>query len=250
MTENTGIEPEDNLDDLKEYTIQSPITVGKYLQTIVNEENEVYLFVNGVDSPFVTEVLGLNLGEGHIFLGRPYDKLIQTVIGPQAEYAVVAFPEHIKIQFNGKGIEMVSYDGAQALQLPMPHEMLRLQRRNYFRVVADQDMMAHIHIDHAPHVGDYELTDLSQGGCGISVALNSHEFTVGQFLNDVKLMLPDEKFPVLVRLQVRNIKPNPEDTNSLILGCEMKLLNQRQESRLQRFFVGQRTSSARTSKCH
>jgi flagellar brake protein len=233
---STPITPEFDSNLIREFSMSSPITIGKYLHTMQEEENEVYIYFNGGQQSFVTEILGMDLSKGHVWLGRPYDKNLLSGMNEHTEFVAVAFPENIKLQFNCKGIVQSTYEGGQALRIEVPKSMVRLQRRNYFRVMADEEMMAHLHIEDEGFKGDYELVDISLAGCGISVPTRQ-QFTVGQVIADAKLVLPDGAPPLKISLAIKNIKINPDNDQDRCLGCEMILLTPKDESRLQRFLL-------------
>jgi len=235
-THATAITPEVDSRLISEFSMSSPITIGKYLHTMQEEENEVYIYVNDGQQSFVTEILGMDLSKGQVWLGRPYDKNLLSGLNEHTEFVAVAFPENIKLQFNCKGIVQSTYEGGQALRIDVPKSMVRLQRRNYFRVMADEEMMAHLHIEDEGIQGDYELVDISLAGCGMSVPGRQH-FSVGQVIANAKLVLPDGAPPLKVSLSVRNIKINPDNDQDRCLGCEMILLIPKEESRLQRFLL-------------
>jgi len=237
MSDTTPITPELNNKVIEEFSIGSSITIGKYLHTMHDEENEVYIYLNTQDQSFVTEILGMDLANGSIWLGRPYDKNMLQAITADCEFVAVSFPENIKLQFCGKGIEQTTYEGTQALRISVPKSIVRLQRRNYFRVMADEDMMAHVHIEEPGLTGEYELVDISLAGCGISVNSEGRHFSVGQGIHKAKLVIPDHGSPLRVSLVVKNIKHNPDDASHVCLGCEMHLLLPKEESRLQRFLL-------------
>jgi len=237
MSDITPITPELSNKLIEEFSIGSSITIGKYLHTMHAEENEVYVYIDSLDQSFVTEILGLDLANGFIWLGRPYDRNMLKAITADCEFVAVAFPENIKLQFCGRGIEQTHYEGTQALRIAVPKSIVRLQRRNYFRVMADEDMMAHVHIEEPGLEGEYELVDISLAGCGISVNARAKHFSVGQQLRQVKLAIPDHGSPLKISLVIKNIKHNPDDESHVCLGCEMQLLLPKEESRLQRFLL-------------
>ncbi len=46
----------------------------------------------------------------------------------------VTFLDQIKVQFNALRIEMTSFGGKPALRARLPDSLMRLQRRNFYRV--------------------------------------------------------------------------------------------------------------------
>lgn len=167
----------------------------------------------------------------------PYEKVLSANCNISTSYAMVSFPDGVKIQFSGIGILKSQFQGADALRIAIPKTIVRLQRRNYFRVMADEELNSQVKLVVPQVQGDTSLIDISLAGCGFTVSAPPQQYHPGEVLRDVRLTLPDGDSSMLVELVIRNIKPMFEQPDNIQLGCEMRTLERGAERRLQRFLL-------------
>ncbi|MFN4330279.1 MAG: flagellar brake protein [Limnobacter sp.] len=233
---NPAIIPDADPSALQEFAVHSEPMVRKLIQTVLDDEHEVYVFVHPSDQYFVSEVLGIDWKSGFMWLGTPYEKGLVQNCGAQTPYTLVSFPDGVKIQFSGLGLLRQNYEGADAIQLKLPKSVVRLQRRNYFRVMADSEINRQVKVEIPGLAESPSLLDISLAGCGLLMR-HKPEFAVGQEMRNVRLSLPDGEPSMLVRLEIKNSKPTQDDPDMVQLGCEMSLLERGGERRLQRYLL-------------
>lgn len=237
MSYHTSIAPESDPKLLQEFSLNAEPTLRKLLTTIEEDEHELYVFLQTDHIQFVTEILDIDWQTGLIWLGTPYEKSLSAGCNNASAYVIVAFPDGVKIQFAGMGILQSQYQGADALRIAIPKSIVRLQRRNYFRVMADEELNHQVKLDIPAFPDKPSLIDISLAGCGFTLIAQAGQFVSGQVLRDVRLTLPDGEGSLLVELVVRNIKPTMDNPELIQLGCEMKAAQRNAERRLQRFLL-------------
>jgi c-di-GMP-binding flagellar brake protein YcgR len=230
------ISPESDTEVLKQFELSAQPTVHALLKTIRDEECELYVFLVENEKQFVTEVLNIDWNKNVVWLGTPYNKRLSTQCSQETRYAIVSFPDGVKIQFNGTGMEQEEYQGAEALKISLPHTMARLQRREYFRVMADEELNHQVRV-HVPCLPmDPKLVDLSLAGCGL-LCYRHPSLQAGNILRDVRIDLMDGEESILMELHVKNLKNIADDPQHIQVGCELKLIQRGSERRLQRFLL-------------
>lgn len=237
MSPNTGIAPERDPRLLREYALSAEPAVHKLLQIIADEEHEIYIYPDAVEPHFVTEVLMMDWENHWIWLATPYDKSLSAHCNSSTPFVAVAFPEGVKVQFNGLGLTNLPFEGVPALRIQMPKTLIRLQRRNYFRVVADEEVNRQVSLMVPGLHPIHHLVDISLAGCCFTVEAPEGVYCTGQALPDAMLALPDGELPMRVSLEVRNVKPLSDHPEQIQLGCEMKPVERGVERRLQRFLL-------------
>lgn len=233
----SDISPERNPDLLTEYSMSAEPTIRKILTTIEEDEHEVYMFVSGQAEHFVSEILSIDWARGVLWLATPYDKTLTPNYSSAARFTAVSFPEGVKIQFSGIGLLLAQYDGIEAICIAIPKSLVRLQRRHYFRVVADEELDSTVSFAIPGDIEPAGLVDISLAGCALLVRPLGMPPEIGQKLEDVRLQLPDGEGSMLVELEIRNIKPCSENPDLLQMGCEMHPLERGAERRLQKFLL-------------
>lgn len=237
MSQNTSIAPERDQKLLAEFSLSAVPTVRKLLNTIEEDEHEVYVYLQADHTQFVTEILNIDWNAGLIWLGTPYEKALSARCNASTSYVMVSFPDGVKVQFAGIGILQSEYQNADALRIAIPKSIVRLQRRNYFRVMADEELNSQVKLEVPSTQGLANLIDISLAGCGFTIPGQASCHKSGDILKDVRLTLPDGEGSMLVELVIRNIKGVTDDPEQVQLGCEMTMLDRGAERRLQRFLL-------------
>lgn len=237
MSHNTSIAPERDQKLLEEFSLSAVPTVRKLLTTIDEDEHELYVYLQADHTQFVTEILSIDWNSGQMWLGTPYEKTLSAQCSISTSYVVVSFPDGVKVQFSGLGILPSQYQGADALRIAIPKTIVRLQRRNYFRVMADEELNSQVKLEIPTVSCPVTLIDISLAGCGLSLQTPPSLHQAGEVIQDVRLTLPDGEGSMLVELVVRNIKPMADHPEMVQLGCEMKTVERGSERRLQRFLL-------------
>lgn len=237
MSQSTSIAPERDQKLLEEFSLGAEPTVRKLLNTIESDEHELYVYLQTDQTHFVTEILSTDWKEGLIWLGTPYEKSLSAQCNASTAYVMVSFPDGVKVQFAGIGMLQSQYQGAEALRIAIPKSIVRLQRRNYFRVVADEELNSQVKLEIPAVQGQASLIDISLAGIGFTIEASASEHQRGEILKDVRMTLADGEGSMLVELEVRNIKAMTDSPEHVQLGCEMKMLERGAERRLQRFLL-------------
>ncbi len=236
MSQHTSVTPESDEELLEKFKLDSGPILRKIIKSIEADEHELYVYLLENNTRFVTEILGIDWDTEHIWFSTP-TKALNSQCTSTCPYTIVSFPDGIKVQFGGNGIFRDQFQGVEALRVPIPNSIVRLQRRNFFRVVADEELNHHVKLDIPNVQKKITLIDLSLAGFGFSLEAILGQYPKGKIIKDVRLTLPDETASMLVQLIVQNIKPMLEPPGHIILGCEIKSLERNAERRLQRFLL-------------
>jgi flagellar brake protein len=154
--------------------------------------------------------------------------------------------DRVRIQFELAGVTATTHQTRPALQAALPLEMLRLQRRDSYRLPVPQ----HSRIDcviRLPHPDQTEasgqtveheprVVDISTEGVALLLPNPDLPLTVGTLLQDSVLSLPEGDSARLT-LRVQNLQhiTLPNGTQNLRLGCQMIGASPRFVAQLQRY---------------
>ena len=191
MSQSTSIAPERDQKLLEEFSLSAEPTVRKLLNTIEGDEHELYVYLQADHTHFVTEILSIDWKAGLMWLGTPYEKSLSAHCNASTAYVMVSFPDGVKVQFAGIGILQSQYQGADALRIAIPKSIVRLQRRNYFRVVADEELNSQVKLEIPALQAQASLIDISLAGIGFTIQTVASQHERGEILKDVRLTLAD-----------------------------------------------------------
>lgn len=161
------------------------------------------------------------------------DKLILTTI-----------IDKVKVQFSLKKMSQTQNEGRAAFLGSVPDTLLRLQRREYFRLSTPVVNPIKLNAitrrpdNSAVHV-DLPLLDVSGGGVGLMATIDHAKlFERGAILSDCKMMLPEEGL-LTVTLCVRNLFDVTTRGGSryVRMGCEFMNLSGARLNMAQRYIT-------------
>lgn len=144
----------------------------------------------------------------------------------------------IRIQFSGKRPRITTLDGEQVFAIALPKSLLRLQRRDAFRLQLPSSRPYICRIRHGTREEmALPLYDISVGGLGIQVAVNPEFEPMAQF-KDCRIDLREAGI-FSVTLEVRYIMVTESRANKPLwhIGCRFLNLSLLNETLIQRFMA-------------
>ncbi len=149
---------------------------------------------------------------------------------------VAASPEGVSVRFEVRGITPATADGRLTLRMPFPEQVVKLQRREAFRLrVIDPLQVTCV----VPVADDTQarlyVMNLSVTGLSLTGEFPGAGPAAGRILADCRLRLPEEG-EVSVSLHVRHLRPATE-AQPPSWGTEFVALGSDQEALIQRFLI-------------
>ena len=160
--------------------------------------------------------------------------------------------DKVRIQFLLRGQRLVEDGGSPGFRAPPPDALLRLQRREFYRLQtpiseAVSCTLALPRVDGSRREAELRILDISGGGVAIAVPPVGVQFEPGTEFPDSLLRLPDTA-PIPARLVVRNLFRITRRGGAEVLraGCEFADLPRGAEDAIQRYILRvERTRNAR-----
>jgi len=198
-----------------------------HLHTLERQKALVTVYLDDNRDFFLSSVLAVDDDAQRILLDPPNDlKLLQrAVASPQITLSGAV--DRIKIQARLRHQETVRHQGREVLSVPLPVQMLRLQRREFFRIETPKlsplrCKLAKRQQDGRTEAFDYPLHDISGGGiCLVGEKGHVGHFSLGEIFADCRLEIPGEHV-LSVNLRIREISELEtfHGDYQLRLGCE------------------------------
>jgi c-di-GMP-binding flagellar brake protein YcgR len=177
------------------------------LRQIAEKNQLIRMLIKGEADVCVTSILDVDPDTNTMVLDRPVSR-------EQIERMVVAGTvrcetslDKIRILFGADGLREISYDGGTAVRANIPASLIRLQRREFYRMATPVSNPVRVTIPLAAELGGkletFPLADISCGGIAILDNKQVLGTTIGETYIGCRLELP-EIGPVMTSLQVRN----------------------------------------------
>lgn len=142
-----------------------------------------------------------------------------------AKLVFVSSHDKVKIRFTTGPARLVEHEGAKAFCVRMPESMLRLQRREFYRVLAPVARPVRCIVPLEDEKGarsvEARLHDISQGGVALIVPPGELPLTLGARYERCRILLPDAG-NVVVTLQTANLSEMHllNGKSAVRVGCE------------------------------
>lgn len=208
------------------------------LNRIAQEHARVVLYYDDGDNFILTTLLGVN--EQGLWLDHGPLTVDNRRIAHSREIIFVSSHRQVKVQFSSHQISQVMLEGRKVFFLPLPDSLLRLQRREYFRLLApvSKPLQCSIPVQQFTPRPEHKVTimDISVGGVALVCEEHDTELQPGKIYPDCRIMLPD--FGILtatieVRTTFRITQRNGMVHNRA--GCQFTQLDGATSALLQRY---------------
>ncbi|MCL2161555.1 MAG: flagellar brake protein [Betaproteobacteria bacterium] len=236
-------------DGLEEFLLRGRRQILQLLQELIGNHAliSVHLFPGGLS--FLSTIVTLSEDEEWIFLDASPNETIHRRCLQAERLLCVTQLNKIRIQFRLHNGMEIPFEGHATLAAPIPEEILRLQRRDAFRlqVPLSHDLKCILPVqkhehdpqsDHGPpwkRGVEVSVIDISAGGLSLEAPVNKITPIVGDQINGCRLKLP--KNLIAVNLEIRNhgrrILGNGKEM--LRLGCSFIGLPTQAANQIQRY---------------
>jgi c-di-GMP-binding flagellar brake protein YcgR len=236
--------PEPETAGIEDFQILSRIEILSLMRAIRDQRVLLTIYFSRDEDFFVTTLLGVNPEFEELVMDMSSDAAQNERLLASQGLTAVAFIDKIKVQFTSKRAEHTTHDGRDAFRIRLPDAVLRLQRRESYRVAAPVAKPVKCSVT-APKVAgtrlDLTVVDVSSTGIGVLVDPDRLSAQPGLILRDLQLDLGNIGL-VKGSLQVRHIcDASHGNTRRHRLGCTfinmagtMNILVQRYVTSLER----------------
>eukprot|EP01114_Cavostelium_apophysatum_P001648 TRINITY_DN11447_c0_g1_i1.p3 TRINITY_DN11447_c0_g1~~TRINITY_DN11447_c0_g1_i1.p3 ORF type:complete len:254 (-),score=65.58 TRINITY_DN11447_c0_g1_i1:8-769(-) len=219
------------LDNWHDYEVESRREIVALLRQIGEKHQLVRMLVKGEADVCVTTVLEVDPDSNTMVLDRSIERMQNERIIDAGKVRCETTLDKIRILFNAENLRPTLFQGEAALRADIPPSLIRLQRREFYRMETPVSNPVRAIIPLPPELmasagassGVFPLHDISCGGIAILDNKLQLDTTIGTTMPNCRIELP-EVGPVTVALQVRN-------------SLDLTLLNNKTSRRLGLQFV-------------
>jgi c-di-GMP-binding flagellar brake protein YcgR len=224
MQESNGLE----LDNWHDYRVHSRKEIIVLLRNIAEKKQLVTMLIRGQAETCVTSILAVDADAGKVYLDCSIDPAQNQRIAQADRISFETSLDKIRILFAAdNGVQAATHEGTAAFTMALPDSMIRLQRREFYRMPTPVSTPVRAVIPMPFELGGgsniFPLADISCGG----IAILDNKFvlgnTIGNTYEGCKIELP-EIGTVTTTLRIRN-------------SLDLTLLNSKSNRRLGCAFV-------------
>lgn len=188
----------DRIDMYGKYMLTSRLDILFVLRAMHKHGCMATVYFDHGKSFFLTTLLAVDEDANNVILDFGSDAATNRAAGEAASLIVTASLDKVKIQFLLTGLHPTTFEGSPAFRAALPTTVLRLQRREYFRLETPvaNPILCQIGIageDGSLRTLQLPLLDISGGGVGLMADNELAPFCkVGTLLPNSRFELPQE----------------------------------------------------------
>lgn len=217
------IDESDTIQEDNPYSIHSRREIAAILRSISSQKQLVRLTIDDNDS-VVTSILDVDEPADTIIVDCAPDPDLNARIVAAARAGFNTALNQISIRFESEGLRECLYQERPALAMSLPRSLIRLQRREFYRVETPRLNPLRCTIQIPAEGRRYSVTlplqNVSGGGIAMIDEGDLLRATVGMSFRDCRIELPNRTF-LVVDLQIRNIRDVKLQNGKTVrrLGC-------------------------------
>lgn len=225
-------------EEISRYLVRHPVEVERILRDVMNDKGIVTAYAESGRDFMLTSIVGVDPAGKSVYLDYGADEGMNTLLMNSREVILSMSHDQVRVQFSAPGLEKVRLGEAPAFRAPMPTQLLRLQRREYYRLVTSvvNPIKCLINTDE----GDLESTvvDISIGGIGILAYHKDLSLHAGRIYHGCRLTLPGVgQFAVSLNVRSTFEVVLKNGRTSRRAGCQFIDLPPNLETEIQRYII-------------
>jgi c-di-GMP-binding flagellar brake protein YcgR len=225
-------------DDLDQFTTTSPREVAFHLRTLIHDGERLSVFFREGEESFMTLLVDIDEDVGLLYFDLGGSETLNRQYLDSPHSTLVCSPHGIRHQFRIGKVWEVTVDKRRTFATHIPKSFVRLQRREYFRLVLP---MAHRPPCSAQlpdgRTLKLPLVDLGIGGIGSEMLPVHLDLAGGTILSGGRIDLAGEGL-IRASLDVRYIAHRQHGTKEVLrLGFRFVNLSSSDEVHLQRYLT-------------
>ncbi|MFT3737096.1 MAG: flagellar brake protein [Rhodocyclaceae bacterium] len=227
-------------DDFAQYLLRDRREIAFVLKQLAARRCMITAYLGDSQRFIMTSVLAVSDDERRIYLDVGNDEALNNETVQAGSLLCVTQLDKVKVQFSINGHKLDRHERFPTFLAPAPEVLLRLQRREYYRMTAP---VAHSLVCRIPAPGndsrvEARVVDISGGGVAVIIPPADMNLTADQKYADCRLDLPDFG-PVTATLRVRNIFriTNRNGGDMLRAGCQFEELPPPMANAIQRYIL-------------
>jgi c-di-GMP-binding flagellar brake protein YcgR len=224
--------------DEEKYLISSPREIRLTLQAVVQKKPAAVLYFDN-DQHFI-KTIPLAVTDSGIWLDiGPSEEDNRILLGSE-HVTLVTMHQGAKVQFLCPQATMAVYASKPAFHFPLPQQIYRFQRRDFFRLALPGDDPLNCIIPTAQpaasQVCEVVIMDISVGGIALKCKEDSINLVEGEIYPDCKIELPGIG-TLKAAIQIKNLfeVSSPSGHITKHAGCEFINLDGKMSMLLQRY---------------
>ena len=225
-------------EEIERLKVDHPLEVERVLRGVMEKKCLVTAYSRNSRDFLVTTLIGIDPEAKTIYFGAGPDAAVDQALSESDGVAFNTAHDQVRVLFNSPGLSITRLAGETVLQVEMPKEILRFQRREYYRMPTSVSHPVRCQIDLEGGSLDAVVQDISLGGVGVLTYSDDVRLKVGDVFRGCRLAIPDSGI-FAVSLSVRTVETQvlKNGAKTHRAGCQFIDLSPSVETDIQRYII-------------
>jgi c-di-GMP-binding flagellar brake protein YcgR len=227
--------------EYNQFMLRTPAEILPVLRGLFDSVSQMTVFFNEGKDMLLTTLAAV--ADDHVVLDYgPSNEMNRKALEAEKHFCVTTL-EKVRIQFILRGFAKIEQDGRPAFRCALPDEVLRLQRREFYRLTTPivrplKCMMPMAMPDGSLHLHEASVFDISGGGMGVSAPPEGIPFASDMEFPNCRIELPEVGF-VTATVKIRSVFEITLRSGARIkrAGCEFVKLPGPMSTLVQRYII-------------
>jgi c-di-GMP-binding flagellar brake protein YcgR len=226
-------------DDASKFAVSWKKEIVFILRAVMEKGELVSAYFNRGESFLLTSIVGVDPDRGVMYLDFGANEAMNRKILDSDKIIFVTTHEKVKVQFTAAYIEKVLFEGRDSFKIALPDTLIKLQRREYFRVTTPiiNPLKCIVPMPDNRKV-EVAIVDISIGGIGIILPPADTLIEPGATFQGCHLILPDIG-NIIATMEIRNVFEVTlrNGLKTKRAGCQFIDLSANMQSMIQRYII-------------
>lgn len=226
-------------DDTK-FLVNNRMEILRTLRGLVTRNEMTSAFFNAGNDLMLTSLLHVDADKNTVYLDIGSNDALNRRIAQSEKIIFVTSLDSVKVQWVSTGIKPTTFEGRDAFVITIPSQILRLQRREYYRLTTPviNPLKCQIKAEDG-NVVEMAIADISAGGIGVIIAQTvGLPFERGTVFPGCRVELPGvgvAEFTISIQSVWEVTMKNGQ--KSLRAGCQFVDMRPGMQSLIQRYII-------------
>jgi len=225
-------------DDASKYLVESGKEVAYILRAIMQKGERVTAHFNHGNDLILTAIIDVSMEDGVVLDYGASEALNRKLLGA-SKIIFITSQDKVRVQFTASDVEKITYEGRPAFRISLPDSLIKLQRREYFRLTTpiSKPLACTFPLESGDNAS-LTIVDISIGGVGVMNPPKGFQFEIGKTYQGCYFVLPDLG-TIVTTLQIRNAFEitMKNGTRAMRAGCMFINLPGTMQSMIQRYII-------------
>lgn len=172
------------------YLVTQAAEIERVLRAVMEGKAIVAAYGENGKDFLLTSILAVDTRQNMIYLGYGPDEKLNGQLLASQNTTFATTHDQVRVQFSAGRIERSEFENAPAFRVAMPRELLRLQRREYYRLVTSVVNPVKCLVNTGAGMLEALVVDISIGGVGILAYQDNINLIAGQTFHGCRIALP------------------------------------------------------------